>query len=202
MKRYSTSIDFKFWIPKRATDKIIGTLFISLFSFLTNPNDLKAAEEIRFSSNERIIINSVINQFKRECGHTAVLDETKLKEIQDFYQTKKDSLSEDLKNCYGEYLSQLVAIHNVHQQTCDEVTPKKTYGKDKDFARIFINVRKFQNGIRVYHEKLNECLVRKGADSKQVIAITDFEKNGRALSKKIREVEVQMPFKENSVDYR
>src|SRR3989344_6837780 len=166
MKRYSTSIDFKFWILKRATGKIIGTLFLFIFSFLINSNYPRAAEEIRFSSNERTIITSVIDQFKRECGHTAVLDETKLKEIQDFYQANKDSLNQDLKNCYGEYLSQLVAIHNIHQQTCNEVTPKKNYGKDKDFARLFTNVRKFQNGIRIYHEKLNECLVRKGADPK------------------------------------
>jgi hypothetical protein len=199
MKRYSTSIDFKFWIPKRATNRIVSLLilFISLNSYIS-----KAADEIQYSENERAIINSVINQFKRECGHTAVLDESKLQEIQDFYQSKRKTMAEELKNCYGEYLSQLVGTHNIHQQTCDEITPKKDFGEDKTLARIFINVRKYQTGIRNYHEKLNECLVRKGAEPKQIIPLTDFEKNGRTLSKKIREVDVQMPFKENAVHYR
>lgn len=144
----------------------------------------------------------MITQFKKECGHIAVLDDTKLREIQNHYQTNRESMSEDIKGCYGEFLSQLVGTHNIHQQTCDEITPKKNYGKDKDLARIFINVRKYQSGIRSYHEKLNECLIRKGAASKDVIAFTDFEKNGRTLSKKIRETNVQMPFRENSVNYR
>lgn len=144
----------------------------------------------------------MINQYKRECGHIAILDESKLKSIQDFYQSKKDEMSDDVRNCYGEYLSQLVGTHNIHQSTCDEITPKKKFGKDKDLARLFVNVRKYSSGIKVYHEKLNECLVRKGADPKEIIAFTDFERNGRTLSKKIREVNVQMPFKENSGRYR
>jgi hypothetical protein len=200
MKRYSTSTGFKFWTPKKATNKVIGSLLILLVFLI--PIILMATEEIRFSENEKSIINSVVNQFRRECGHASVLDASKLREIQDFYQNKKEEMPEPIKNCYGEYLSQLVGTHNIHQQTCDEITPKKNLGKDKDLARIFINVKKFQTGIRNYHEKLNECLIRKGADSKYIIALTDFEKNGRILSKKIREVNVQMPFKENSVDYR
>lgn len=200
MKRFSINIGFKFWILKRAINSFA---IVFLYFIFFNTQSLSAApEDIRFSSNQRIIINSVVDQFKRECGHAAVLDESKLNEIQTFYQNNKETMEEELKACYGEYLSQLVAIHNIHQQTCDEVTPKKNYGKDKDLARLFVNVRKYQTGIRTYHEKLNECLVRKGADAKKIIAITDFEKNGRTLSKKIREVNIEMPFKENSVNYR
>lgn len=111
-------------------------------------------------------------------------------------------MSEDHKGCYGEFLSQLVGTHNIHHQTCDEVTPKKSFGRDKDLARLFINVRKYESGIRSYQEKLNECLLRKGANPKDIIAFSDFEKNGRTLSRKIREVNVAQPFKENSVNYR
>jgi hypothetical protein len=198
MKRYSTSIDFKFWTPKRATSNLAALFFL----FFLLSTQIYAADEIRFSSNERTIINSVTNQFKRECGHVTILDESKLKEIQDYFQSNKTQMAEELKACYGEFLSQLVAIHNIHRQTCDEITPKKDFGKDKDLARIFVNVRKYQNGIRTYHEKLNECLTRKGANPKQIIGTTDFEKNGRILSQKIRNIDVQMPFKESSVSYR
>lgn len=156
----------------------------------------------RFTPNERVIVNSVVDQFKKECSHIAVLDESKLREIQSFYQNKREAMSEDVKNCYGEFLSQLVGTHNIHKQTCNEITPKKNYGKDKDLARIFVNVRKYHTGIRVYHEKLNECIIRKGGTSREIISFTDFEKNGRTLSKKIREVNLAQPFKENSVNYR
>lgn len=191
MKRYSTSIDFKFWTGRSKV--FLLTLFFCSIS---------SAQSQRFSSNEKTIISSVIEQFKKECGHIAVLDESKLREIQNFYQTKRDEMSEDIKVCYGEFMSQLVGTHNVHKQTCDEITPKKNYGKDKDLARIFVNVRKYQTGIRSYHEKLNECITRKGGSSKDIVAFTDFEKNGRTLSKKIREVNVTQPFRENSVNYR
>lgn len=160
------------------------------------------AQEPRFSANEKAIINSIITQFKKECGHITILDEAKLKEIQDLYQVKKDELSQDVRNCYGEYLSQLVGTHNIHRETCDEVTPKKRFGKEKDLARLFINIKKYQSGIKAYHEKLNECLLRKSADPKDIVAFSDYEKNSRALSKKIREIETRAPFRENSVNYR
>lgn len=191
MKKYSTSTDFKFWTGK---SKIL--LLILLVS------SLAFAQNQRFSSNERTIINSVIVQFKKECGHIAILDESKLRDIQNFYQTQSNTMIEDVKKCYGEFMSQLVGTHNVHKQTCDEVTPKKSFGKDKDMARIFVNVRKYQTGIRSYHEKMNECILRKGGSSKDIVSYTDFEKNGRTLSKKIREVNVGQPFRENSVEYR
>lgn len=198
MKRYSTSIDFKFWTDRKTIKAVRAKLF--LFIFLSS--SLACAQGMRFSANEKIIIYSVVDQFKKECGHIAVLDESKLKEIQNFYQSRRDSMTEDLKGCYGEFLSQLVGTHNIHNQTCNDITTKKNYGKDKDLARIFVNVRKYQSGIRSYHEKLNECLVRKGGTSKDIVSYTDFEKNGRTLSRKIRETNVQMPFRENSVNYR
>lgn len=181
-----------------------GAIPVKLFFifFFTFAHAQDKTPELRFTPNERVIINSVINQFKRECGHIAVLDEAKIKEIQEYYQSKKDSMVEDQRNCYGEFLSQLVGTHNIHRQTCDGVTPKKHYGKDKDLARVFLNVRKHHLGIRTYHEKLNDCLIRKGAPSKEMILFSDFEKNSRTLSKKIREIKLDAPFKENSVNYR
>jgi hypothetical protein len=82
------------------------------------------------------------------------------------------------------------------------MTARTQFDVDKDLARIFINVRKYESGIKSYHEKLNECLLRKGASSKDTIAFSDYEKNTRTLSKKIREINIEMPFRENSVNYR
>lgn len=161
-----------------------------------------SAADLRFTSNERTIINSVIKRFQRECGHIGILDDGKLKEIQSLYQEKKDTMADDIRNCYGEYLSQLVGTHSIYKQTCDDITPKTRFGSDKDLARIFINVRKYETGIKAYHEKLNECLLRKGASPKETIAFSDYEKNGRTLSRKIREINVEIPFRENSVNYR
>lgn len=160
------------------------------------------AADLRFTSNERTIINSVIKQFQRECGHISNLDESKLKEIQNFYQIKREAMSDDVKNCYVEYLSQLVGTHNIYGQTCESITSQTQFGADKDLARIFINVRKYESGIKSYHEKLNECLLRKGASPKDTVAFSDYEKNGRTLSKEIREISIEMPFRENSVNYR
>lgn len=191
MKRYSTSIGFKFWTDASKVFLLVILISIPLY-----------AQNQKFSSNEREIIRSVIAQFKKECSHVSVLDDSKLREIQNFYDSKRESMSEDVRACYGEYLSQLVGTHNVHRKTCDTITPKKNYGKDKDLARIFVNVRKYNNGIRSYHEKLNECITRKGRSDKDIVSYTDLEKNGRTLSRKIRELDLKAPFKENSVEYR
>lgn len=155
-----------------------------------------------FSSYERTIIYSIINHFKRECSHVSALDGAKIKEIQGHFQSKKAEMNEDLKKCYGEFLSQMVGTHNIHKQTCDEVTPERKVRRDRDLARLFVNVRKYEYGIKSYHERLNECLIRKGANTKDLVPFSDYEKNARTLSKKIREVDLSQPFKENSVNYR
>ena len=184
---------------KKVNGAQIASSFLFVFLFVSSGI---SQDKINFTSNERTIIYSVLNQFKVECSHIAALDESKLKDIQNLYQTNREKMTEEQNSCYGEHLSQLVATHNIHKQTCDEITPKKNYGKNKELARLFVNVRKFQSGIRVFHEKLNECLIRNGVDSKGIISFSDFEKNGRLLSKKIREADVQIPFRENSVNYR
>lgn len=179
-----------------------GTIHVKIIVFILFCFSYGNAADLRFTSNERTVINSVIKQFQRECAHIATLDEGKLKEIQNFYQNKKAAMSEDIKNCYAEHLSQLVGTHNIYKQTCENIAPRVQTRMDKDLARIFINVRRYESGIKSYHEKLNECLLRKGADPKDTVAFSDYEKNGRALSKKIREINIEMPFRENSVNYR
>ena len=96
----------------------------------------------------------------------------------------------------------VIATHNIYQQTCDEVTPKKTLGSDADMARLFANIHKYQNGIRTYHEKLNECLIRNGAQRNLLLVYPDYEGNNRLLSRKLRDMDLSQPFKDNGVEFR
>ncbi len=200
MKRFTTSIDFKFWTPTLR----IGTTFVRPFvcGVLLASFFVPSIHAKQFSENEKVIINDAIKKFKRECVHIGSVDETKLKEIHSLYQAQRDSMSRDVVNCYGEYLSQLAGTHSIYRQSCDEITQKKDITSDRDLSRLFINVRKFKDGIRGYHEKLNDCLIRRGAPSKHRVSFSDYELNGRVLSGKIRQIDVSIPFKENSVSYR
>ncbi len=181
---------------------MIGVRRISLTLILLVFVSSAVAQQSNFTASERTIIHSVIGRFKKECPHISALDSRKIKEIQSHYQNRKSQMAEQHQNCFGEFLSQLVGTHNIHTQTCDEITPKKNYGRDRDLARLFVNVRKFQDGIKSYHERLNECLIRRGASPKDIIVLSDYEENARLLSKKVRDIDLSQPFKENSVNYR
>jgi len=151
---------------------------------------------------EKEIINDSLKQFRKECPHISILDENKLEEIQKFYTAKKDSLTKEQQECLETHLTQLVAAHSIYRQSCDEMTSKKKFKEREDLPRLFLNSRKFASGIRPQQEKLNECLIRNGADRTILLPYSDYELNNRILSKKIRDLNLEQPFSENSVDYR
>jgi hypothetical protein len=199
MKRYSTGTDFKFWTLRHA--KFVGILsFFFLASSVSAAN--KPAAKRVFKESEKTIIYSVLDRFKKECVHISILDETKLQEIQTFYGSKKEAMTKEQKDCLENNMTQLVATHNIYKQSCDEITEIKKKNTDADLARLFVNARKFSDGIRKYHEKLNECLLRNGLKQSMILPYSDYEANNRALSRKLREIDLHQPFKDNSVEYR
>lgn len=173
-------------------------LFILYFFFLESI----FAQDLKFEGRDRIIIRSVIGQFKKECGHVSLIDQGKLEEIQRVYTENKDTMDVSQNECYGTYLSQIVGGLTIYRELCDELTPKNKYGNDRSLARIFSNIRKYESGIKPFHENLNDCLIRNDAGVKIIVKAPDYESTLRELSRKIRLLNSELPFKENNVDLR
>lgn len=176
---------------------IVSCAFIVLFSFPSLGQSSR-----RFTPLDRTIIQGVMTQFRKECGFVSTLNDAKLIEIQNSFRENSKIFTKEQNECFDQYLGQIVGAQNIYKNICDEITPlNKTYA-DSELSRIFVNVRKFEGGIRPFHEKLNDCLVRKGVETALIVGYVDFEMNSRTLSKKIREVNTQPPFRENRVDFR
>lgn len=157
---------------------------------------------LKFSPLERTIIRGVISQYKKECGYVSVINESKVSEIQNSFSTLDKKSNMSYVDCMDQYLGQMVGAHSIYKKLCDEVTTEKKKIKDIDLSRIFRTIKRFEGGIRPYHEKLNDCLVRNEAPKEVIRSYSDFEMNSKILSQKIREVDTAPPFRENRVDFR
>ena len=184
----------------------IETCLFLLFIFTSTlvwsqVSDKNTSRSTRFTGREKIIIYDIIAQYKKQCAHISLMDEAKLSEIQETYVKDKENLSFEQSECYDTYLSQIAGGHRIYEDLCNEVTPLKSYGTDKNLARIFANIRKYETGIRPYQEKLGDCLTRTSLDNKMDQPV-DYGASLRVISKKIRELNTKLPFKENNVDLR
>lgn len=205
MKKYTANTT----CPTRFQTANILAVFLFLFSFsfssilLAQDAPDKTIRSARFNGLDRTIARGSLKQFKKECSYIGTINDSKILEIQaSFKEEQKQKLTNEQTECYNQYLGQIVGAHNIYKSICDEITPQEERFNDKELARLFVNVRKFEGGIRPYHEKLNDCLLRRSAASEFIIEYSDFEKNSRVLSRKIKETNVNPPFRENRVEYR
>ena len=205
MKKYTENTT----CPTRSPAANFLAVFVVLFSFsisinlyAQNSSD-KTNRSARFNGLDRTIARGSLRQFKKECSYIGTINDSKILEIQgSFKEEQKQKLTKEQTECYNQYLGQIVGAHNIYKSICDEITPQDERFNDKDLARLFVNVRKFESGIRPYHEKLNDCLLRRSAASEFIIEYSDFEKNSRVLSRKNKEINMNPPFRENRVEYR
>lgn len=186
----------------RITKKIVINLLILAGLTVQAQAQAQAPIKNRFTPLDRTIIQGVLSQFKKECSYVSTTNDAKLIEIQTLFRQSLKDFSKDQVECFEQYIGQIVGAQNIYKGICDELTVEKISVPDSDLSRQFINIRKFENGIRPFHEKLNDCLVRRGVESEYIVEYSDFEKNSKILSQKIREADTQPPFRENRVDFR
>ncbi len=179
--------------------KTICLLFI-FYSLSGFTQQLK--KELRFSPLDRTIIYGIIENFQKECSFISNVNNAKIQEIQSTYFANKESLKTNDLSCFEQHLSQIAGIQIIYKQVCEEVSSNKKSFKDVDLARIFLNIKKFESGIRPAHEKLNDCLTRSRASANIIVNFSDFEMNSRALMQNLRSLDLNPPFRNNRVEFR
>lgn len=169
-------------------------LFVPLFSY--------SAKQFKDPKKDKLIISSVILQFQKECVHVYTIDKGTLSKVQEYFIKSKDRLTKEQKECFDSSLLKLQGIFTVYQQTCDEVTEIKNFENDADAARVFINIRHYLTSFKATHKLLNNCLTRSGIPEDDIIELSDYEVGAKQVFKKLREMDVPQPFREEIVHFR
>jgi len=147
---------------------------------------------------------ALITQFQRECSHKSGNDQSKIIELQSSFEkvrADKTSVGEKALQCYQDRMSQLVGIHKLYKELCDEVAREGVLKRDQDALRLLLMTQRYRKGIAPFHDLLNDCLIEKGA-GKYLVRSLRQRTESASLRTELEKLRIKPPFEASRVEYR
>jgi hypothetical protein len=189
-----------FCITPRSLNRRLG--FIAMLAVLLLSHNLAWA---KFRSNsDREIVKDVLKIFKSECTIRASVDNDIIRRMEIELAEARRVHIESVLKCFEVSFSQLSGIGALYQKICNDVSANPEKISNNLMARQFLDISKYQGGIRSYHSTLNECLLnipdRKGRP--YIIPLAGSELDVTELSRQLEEIRVKDPFPATGEPYR
>jgi len=153
---------------------------------------------------DKEIVKDVIAIFKKECGLRAVADSDIVRRFEVELGDARRLKNQEVLKCFETSFSQITGIAALYQKICNDVSSNPAVITDILMARQFLEISKYQGGIRSYQSSLNECFIsvpdRKGRPF--VIPLAGSELDVTELSRQLDEIQVKDPFPATSEPHR
>jgi hypothetical protein len=148
------------------------------------------------SDHDRTIVHDILKAFSHECVQRGSIDAETLKRLD--VEAKDVSRTGNLatQKCFENHYSQVAGVSFLYQRLCHDISFTARATPDELAATQFLQVNKYQTGIRPYQSTLNDCLVEV-PDKKGLaffIPLSGFDLNVKALQKEIDEIRIVDPF--------
>ena len=147
---------------------------------------------------------ALVSQFQRECSHKSGNDQTKIIELQSSFEkvrADKTPVGEKALQCYQDRMSQLIGIHQLYDELCNEVSKDADKRKDQDTLRLLLMTQRYRKGIGPFHDLLNDCLIEKSG-GKYLVKSSKQKSESASLRDELDAIRIKKPFEASRFDYR